>query len=307
MQLSVLDQLASHSIVHRDIKPCNILLSPNDPTRIVLIDFGIAYHHCAEAEAGVKDAPEESRNFCGSQYWRSVRADDGLSISSSPSIWNVTNNAVAVPHPKDDVESTFFLLVFLSKGELPWMSRLPAGEEKLPRDQFRSAKELLMSSELNKDVPDEFTAIQEYTRRSEEAGWDIHPALARLHDQMKDLAARLGEDQHAPLDWTTSPMAGEPPPEPDLELEHARETESEDSTEGHPWDDAHEAHSDSYYGGDDWEPTYERPRYLTFPPDEAELLDGQIAEITEVCMRLTYHPDCTDVRVCPCSLCRRSS
>ena len=100
---------------------------------------------------------------------------------------------------------------------------------------------------------------------------------------MDRLATSLGEVDTEPLDWTTKPMSDE--------LGQLRFHVDETGTEvgsctssWQSWKDARKVYENSYGGldMDAWAITYERSPSLTFPPDEAALLDAQLADIAEV-------------------------
>lgn len=68
-------------IVHRDIKPDNLLCSVNDPSKIKLVDFGISrmFH---ESEPNKYDPVAESRHIVGSVYWASLNSHNGIGTMS---------------------------------------------------------------------------------------------------------------------------------------------------------------------------------------------------------------------------------
>ena len=200
----------------------------------------------------------------------------------SRSLIPLLNHTVAGPHPQDDLETLAFVLIFLSQGELPWMSR--SCSETVPLARIQTAKERLTSSALDGIVPPEFAAILDSARLQPPApATDIQPILTKLRVQMDRLAASLGEVDTAPLDWTTKPMSDELG---QLRF-HADETGTEAgscTSSWQSWKDARKVYENSYGGldMDAWAITYERSPSLTFPPDEAALLDAQLADIAEV-------------------------
>ena len=84
MQLSALDHVHAHGFVHRDIKPDNILCSLKDPSKVVLIDFGIARgiaHGDSAQTDSEPDPPSTPKWPVGSLHWASLNAHHGLSTS----------------------------------------------------------------------------------------------------------------------------------------------------------------------------------------------------------------------------------
>jgi serine/threonine protein kinase len=69
-------------IVHRDIKPDNLLCSSEDPSTIKLIDFGISkpFHR---GEPSRYDPLKDSRHIVGSLYWASLNSHNGIGSFTS--------------------------------------------------------------------------------------------------------------------------------------------------------------------------------------------------------------------------------
>ena len=72
-----------HHIVHRDIKPQHILLHLSDPSRVSLVDFGIARKlTAAEIEPIHRYNPIKSnQNVVGTLNWCSINAHLGYGLS----------------------------------------------------------------------------------------------------------------------------------------------------------------------------------------------------------------------------------
>ncbi|KAJ2898970.1 uncharacterized protein MKZ38_003539 [Zalerion maritima] len=88
--LSVLDYLASENLIHRDLKPDNILyytLPDNGGLHFQLADFGLA-HHCSLA-----------KTFCGTGCYQ------------APELWPEKSKVSAPQSPKMDVWSLFATIV----------------------------------------------------------------------------------------------------------------------------------------------------------------------------------------------------
>ena len=75
-QLSALKHMHSYGLIHRDIKPDNILLHPRDHRQIRLIDFGLACPYDREPRSTVTNLEPEF--VLGTLAFASLNAHRGL-------------------------------------------------------------------------------------------------------------------------------------------------------------------------------------------------------------------------------------
>ncbi|EIN06294.1 kinase-like protein [Punctularia strigosozonata HHB-11173 SS5] len=101
--LSALEHLHSFGIVHRDVKPANILACLDDPSRLKLIDFGIAKPFQRSGSPTQYDPIKEDRIIVGTLHWASLNSHRGVDLSR-----------------RDDLESLAYVGLFLLRGDLPW-------------------------------------------------------------------------------------------------------------------------------------------------------------------------------------------
>ena len=80
LQLFALSHVHRLGIVHRDIKPENFLVSLTDPSKILLIDFGISQVF-RTGVASQYNPLKESRHVVGTLHWASLNAHDGIGKS----------------------------------------------------------------------------------------------------------------------------------------------------------------------------------------------------------------------------------
>ncbi|KAF5344856.1 hypothetical protein D9756_011178 [Leucocoprinus leucothites] len=77
--LSALEHIRKLGFIHRDIKPANILLSLTDPSKIGLVDFGIARPFKRDNDIPSKYGPlSEKRHVVGTLDWASLNAHNGI-------------------------------------------------------------------------------------------------------------------------------------------------------------------------------------------------------------------------------------
>ncbi|KAF9230390.1 kinase-like protein [Melanogaster broomeanus] len=187
--ISALQHIHSHGLVHRDVKPDHMLLSLRDSSQIVFVDYGIT---CPRPQVNTPkryDPELERRQVVGTLKWASLNAHHGLHLS-----W------------RDDLISLAYVLLFLLRGSLPWVSR-PRGSTTVGAAvRLRLAKEKRTGSQLAQGYPAEFGHFLDQAKDLE---FDEAPPYERYMELFEDLYRRSGfSDTDRSFDWTpvtTSP------------------------------------------------------------------------------------------------------
>ena len=100
--LKALEQMHTFGLIHRDIKPGNIITRNKKDYPICLIDFGLTIQYLDTATG--KHLPKrEHVGFRGSKAYASVNAHTGCTLSR-----------------KDDLISWYYVMIELLCGKLPW-------------------------------------------------------------------------------------------------------------------------------------------------------------------------------------------
>ncbi|KAJ7743144.1 putative casein kinase-1 hhp1 [Mycena metata] len=260
--LSALSHVHKLGIVHRDIKPENVLTSLSDPSKVLLIDFGISrlIHKGVPSQY---NPLEESRHVVGTLHWASLNAHDGIDLA-----------------PRDDLESLAYAALFLLRGDLPWRSGPDSESTQRSMARIRNSKAECTGAALATNFPPEFGELLDYSRQLK---FDQIPDYSDLELRFTRLAERLGCQPEDPLDWappdvitpTSAPIYDEIPDADDSS--GGNEDEDED-------DDDDENFSNSYFELDigDWDIQGNRDRDLTFPGEQAQTLDSRIPQISQV-------------------------
>ena len=163
----------SRKIIHRDIKPDNILIGLKDPHLIYLIDFGL------------------------SQKFQSTKTGKHIKISRlktfTGSINFCSSNALRLLQQsrRDDLESIGYMLVYLMKGGLPWQN-VKIDNKKENYFKVAQIKKLISPEILCKDLPKEFA---EYLRYVKNLKFEKEPNYAYLRSLFVKMMEKQGFEE----------------------------------------------------------------------------------------------------------------
>ena len=149
--LDRLEYIHSKGIIHKDIKPYNFLFGRNDPNVIYVIDFGI------------------SKKYKSSRTGKHIKYNNLKTINGSFRYMSINCNKGYEQSRKDDLESLGYMLVYLTKEDLPWSDL----ENNNKMSKFLQSKKICEKKikttpeELCLGLPSEFSEFIKYTRQLE--------------------------------------------------------------------------------------------------------------------------------------------
>ena len=145
--LERLEFIHSKNIIHRDIKPHNFVSGKNNPKLIYLIDFGFARKY-RSSRTGKHIKYKWIKCAYGSLRYYSINANRGYELSR-----------------RDDLESFAYMLVYLAKQYLPWISTGKLDIDKnIKIEAIYKIKKATTPETLCKGLPEEFAEFVRYTR-----------------------------------------------------------------------------------------------------------------------------------------------
>jgi casein kinase 1 len=171
------EYLHRNEVIHGDVKPSNFLVGRGKHRhKVYLTDFELSVPFMRNG----KHIPEEFRDkFNGSLRFSSRAANSRLSLSR-----------------RDDLESLLYSLIFLVKGELPWM--------KLAASNMINANEELLALKSNSrddllsGLPEAFVAAVNYI---DELKFSSAPDYDRLRGMFSGLMKKHGYEMDYKYDW----------------------------------------------------------------------------------------------------------
>ena len=141
-----LKYIHSKFIVHRDIKPENFLVGNPDFLNIYIVDFGLSRKY-RSSRTGKHIEFRKYKTTPGTTNYLSLNATQGIEQTR-----------------RDDLESLAYLLIYLSKGKLPWCNLKGKTSYECAYKVFKM-KFTISLSKLCKDLPNEFITFTKYTRQ----------------------------------------------------------------------------------------------------------------------------------------------
>lgn len=172
--IACLEYLHSKRFIHRDVKPENFCTGFGGLSHhIFLVDFGLATEY-----------------YDGRGHWplKSISAFNGNFRFAS-----LNAHRCVTQSRRDDLEALAYMLIFLTRGTLPWSGVPSDGEWQVKNRRILEIKEQLEPGELGKGLPE---AFEEYLTECRELSFTERPDyeyLSHIFDTAKDeLSEKLG-------------------------------------------------------------------------------------------------------------------
>eukprot|EP00771_Trimastix_marina_P000014 gnl/Trimastix_PCT/1009.p1 GENE.gnl/Trimastix_PCT/1009~~gnl/Trimastix_PCT/1009.p1 ORF type:complete len:323 (+),score=60.19 gnl/Trimastix_PCT/1009:57-1025(+) len=175
--------------VHRDIKPSNFVFDLDQTLNMLnLIDFGLAVPYLTDFETKehVPMVTSKRPSLIGTPRFASVNGHLGVTLSR-----------------RDDMESLGYMLVYFSKGKLPWWES-SQGDIHQQHEKIKRRKQTTLLQDLCEGLPEEFEA---YFRHVKELKFMDQPDYTYLEGLFRRLLASMTriEDPEQqlliPCDW----------------------------------------------------------------------------------------------------------
>ena len=139
--LSRIEFLHSKYLIHRDIKPSNFLIGLSQKSNIIYIsDFGLSKPYM-EIKNGKHIPYKDGNSLIGTARYSSIYSQIGIELSR-----------------RDDLESLFYTLIYLSKGSLPWQG-IKCKSKAQKYNLILEKKMSTNNNDLCKDLPCEFISF----------------------------------------------------------------------------------------------------------------------------------------------------
>ena len=143
--IEILEFIHKKNVIHRDIKPDNLLMSNKNNKFLYLLDFGLAIKF-RESTNSRHFPMKIEKKLIGTVRYASVNALNGITQSR-----------------RDDLESVGYVLLYFLKGKLPWQGLMIKNKEKRYQKIMEIKRDIKMV-DLCKGCPEEFQKYIDYVR-----------------------------------------------------------------------------------------------------------------------------------------------
>lgn len=178
--ISCIEYIHNKNFIHRDIKPDNFVMGlKNNSNQVFIIDYGLAKKY-REQRTHIHISYSEGKSLTGTARYASIAALEGKEQSR-----------------RDDLESLGYVLIYLLRGDLPWMG-LPAKTQSQRYRRICKMKKITPFEELCRGFPDEFVQYFKMVRSLE---FSETPNYFELKKLFRDLFIKEGFIYDYKYDW----------------------------------------------------------------------------------------------------------
>jgi casein kinase I homolog HRR25 len=179
-QISRLEYIHSCHFVHRDLKPCNILIGTSECCNTIsIIDFGLAKQY-RDKDTYFHIPCHTNHSLVGTAAFASINNHRGLEQSR-----------------RDDLESLAYVLIYFLRGSLPWYGNAK-GSKTRSLKFTQNAKADSRINLLCKSLPKEFAIFIDYTRALR---YNETPDYKYLRSLFSNLLDKEGHQYDNAFDW----------------------------------------------------------------------------------------------------------
>ncbi len=137
--LKILENFHDEGFVHRDLKPDNFLTARRrTSTNIFLVDFGL------------------SKCFWNPESNSHIPYRTGKHLTGTPRYASIRNHRGCEQSRRDDLESLGYILVYFTRGSLPWQDVVGKNRKARYRKIMDMKRSQMLSSELYQNLPAAF-------------------------------------------------------------------------------------------------------------------------------------------------------
>ena len=174
-----LEVVHSRALLHRDIKPDNMLMGPDGSPAMYLVDFGLSKYF--KSEEGFHIEWTSGKPMAGTERYASIGTHLG---------WEQSR--------RDDLEASSYVFVYLAKGRLPWQGSKPT-KERTREEVLVDTKRSLKGSEIAKGLPPVFGEFIDYARSLE---FEEKPKYGEWRERFKVNGKHIGVRYDGVYDWS---------------------------------------------------------------------------------------------------------